>query len=423
MSYTNKDCDDLINYIIINNPNSISLKNFFILFSERLLNLCDEEFLDKILFIFDKENTNKFIIPHNVLYEYGLCEKDSFNISRNFEKLNLKENIDYEIKKEKLERTYKNIYMLTPKTFKKYLLSSTAHKNQTKDITIYRDYYLMLEECINYFNLHQKYITDEVMKNKDVKIDSLLDQNKNLIEDVGKLKTSNNELVVIVKNQYNNIDRLLKYGQDTNEVVNDMKIKIDNILCIVKDLLRVNYRSIYSVNKESRQIKFLIGYSFKKGDEYAYAFRYCQLAQFTASYNKLKKDMEKLDYEFYDYDIYGITPDNMLTMQKIYNDFDNIDKINKCTMRNINIRELVDLQNRVDNMIRTNKHEFFKSKIASNDKLRDYKDSLEAVMVEESMLNIKLNECIDKFISKKINENKNFQVMTLGRKLLDLLNL
>ena len=60
MSYTNKDCDDLINYIIINNPNSISLKKFFILFSERLLTLCDEEFLDKILFIFNKENTNKF---------------------------------------------------------------------------------------------------------------------------------------------------------------------------------------------------------------------------------------------------------------------------------------------------------------------------------------------------------------------------
>ena len=306
--------------------------------------------------------------------------------------------------------------MLTPKTFKKYLLSSTAHKNQTKDITVYRDYYLMLEECINYFNLHQKYITDEVMKNKDVKIDSLLDQNKYLIN---KVDVQSEKLGI----QSHNIERLLKYGQDTNEVVNDMKIKIDHILCIVKDLLRVNYRSIYSINKESRQIKFLIGYSFKKGDEYAYAFRYCQLAQFTASYNKLKKDMEKLGYEFYDYDIYGITPDNMLTMQKIYNDFDNIDKINKCTMRNINIRELVDLQNRVDNMIRTNKHEFFKSKIASNDKLRDYKDSLEAVMVEESMLNIKLNECIDKFISKKINENKNFQVMTLGRKLLDLLNL
>lgn len=416
----NKKSEYIINKYGLYLPN---IKEFIVDYNKNFYPFQDISFIDQFLEWTKIEYDDQFIIPHDILYEYGLCENKSIVINKKIEKLNLKENIDYEIKKEKLERTYKNVYMLTPKTFKKYLLSSTAHKNQTKDITIYRDYYLMLEECINYFNLHQKYITDEVMKNKDVKIDSLLDQNKNLIEDVGKLKTSNNELVVIVKNQYNNIDRLLKYGQDTNEVVNDMKIKIDNILCIVKDLLRVNYRSIYSVNKESRQIKFLIGYSFKKGDEYAYAFRYCQLAQFTASYNKLKKDMEKLDYEFYDYDIYGITPDNMLTMQKIYNDFDNIDKINKCTMRNINIRELVDLQNRVDNMIRTNKHEFFKSKIASNDKLRDYKDSLEAVMVEESMLNIKLNECIDKFISKKINENKNFQVMTLGRKLLDLLNL
>mgnify|MGYP006054903737 FL=1 len=409
----NKKSEYIINKYGLYLPN---IKEFIVDYNKNFYPFQDISFIDQFLEWTKIEYDDQFIIPHDILYEYGLCENNSFNISRNFEKLNLKENIDYEIKKEKLERTYKNVYMLTPKTFKKYLLSSTAHKNQTKDITVYRDYYLMLEECINYFNLHQKYITDEVMKNKDVKIDSLLDQNKYLIN---KVDVQSEQLDI----QYNNIERLLKYGQDTNEVVNDMKIKIDNILCIVKDLLRVNYRSIYSVNKESRQIKFLIGYSFKKGDEYAYAFRYCQLAQFTASYNKLKKDMEKLGYEFYDYDIYGITPDNMLTMQKIYNDFDNIDKINKCTMRNINIRELVDLQNRVDNMIRTNKHEFFKSKIASNDKLRDYKDSLEAVMVEESMLNIKLNECIDKFISKKINENKNFQVMTLGRKLLDLLNL
>ncbi len=402
----NKKSEYIINKYGLYLPN---IKDFIVDYNNNFYPFQDISFVDQFLEWTKIEYDGQCIIPHNILYEYGICENDSKDINKKFEKLNLKESIDYEVKKEKLERTYKNVYMLTPKTFKKYLLSSTAHKNQTKDITVYRDYYLMLEECINYFNLHQKYITDEVMKNKDVKIDSLLDQNKYLINKVDV--------------QSHNIERLLKYGQDTNEVVNDMKIKIDNILCIVKDLLRVNYRSIYSVNKESRQIKFLIGYSFKKGDEYAYAFRYCQLAQFTASYNKLKKDMEKLDYEFYDYDIYGITPDNMLTMQKIYNDFDNIDKINKCTMRNINIRELVDLQNRVDNMIRTNKHEFFKSKIASNDKLRDYKDSLEAVMVEESMLNIKLNECIDKFISKKINENKNFQVMTLGRKLLDLLNL
>lgn len=416
----NKKSEYIINKYGLLLPN---IKEFIVDYNNNFYPFQDISFVDQFLEWTKIEYDDQCIIPHNILYEYGICENKSKDINKKIEKLNLKENIDYEVKKEKLERTYKNIYMLTPKTFKKYLLSSTAHKNQTKDITVYRDYYLMLEECINYFNLHQKYITDEVMKNKDVKIDSLLEQNDYLIGQnknlINKVDVQSEQLDI----QYNNIERLLKYGQDTNEVVNDMKIKIDNILCIVKDLLRVNYRSIYSVNKESRQIKFLIGYSFKKGDEYAYAFRYCQLAQFTASYNKLKKDMEKLDYEFYDYDIYGITPDNMLTMQKIYNDFDNIDKINKCTMRNINIRELVDLQNRVDNMIRTNKHEFFKSKIASNDKLRDYKDSLEAVMVEESMLNIKLNECIDKFISKKINENKNFQVMTLGRKLLDLLNL
>lgn len=416
----NKKSEYIINKYGLYLPN---IKDFIVDYNNNFYPFQDISFVDQFLEWTKIEYDGQCIIPHNILYEYGICENDSKDINKKFEKLNLKESIDYEVKKEKLERTYKNVYMLTPKTFKKYLLSSTVHKNQTKDITVYRDYYLMLEECINYFNLHQKYITDEVMKNKDVKIDSLLRQvgkQSELIDGQCKIIGVQSEQLGI---QSHNIERLLKYGQDTNEVVNDMKIKIDNILCIVKDLLRVNYRSIYSVNKESRQIKFLIGYSFKKGDEYAYAFRYCQLAQFTASYNKLKKDMEKLGYEFYDYDIYGITPDNMLTMQKIYNDFDNIDKINKCTMRNINIRELVDLQNRVDNMIRTNKHEFFKSKIASNDKLRDYKDSLEAVMVEESMLNIKLNECIDKFISKKINENKNFQVMTLGRKLLDLLNL
>lgn len=416
----NKKSEYIINKYGLYLPN---IKDFIVDYNNNFYPFQDISFVDQFLEWTKIEYDGQCIIPHNILYEYGICENDSKDINKKFEKLNLKESIDYEVKKEKLERTYKNVYMLTPKTFKKYLLSSTVHKNQTKDITVYRDYYLMLEECINYFNLHQKYITDEVMKNKDVKIDSLLRQvgkQSELIDGQCKIIGVQSEQLGI---QSHNIERLLKYGQDTNEVVNDMKIKIDNILCIVKDLLRVNYRSIYSVNKESRQIKFLIGYSFKKGDEYAYAFRYCQLAQFTASYNKLKKDMEKLGYEFYDYDIYGITPDNMLTMQKIYNDFDNIDKINKCTMRNINIRELVDLQNRVDNMIRTNKHEFFKSKIASNDKLRDYKDSLEAVMVEENMLNIKLNECIDKFISKKINENKNFQVMTLGRKLLDLLNL
>lgn len=155
MSYTNKDCEDLINYIIINNPNSISLKKFFILYSERFLNLCDEEFLDKILFIFDKENTNKFIIPHNVLYDYGICKCDSSHIYNKLYNLDLIENIDYEVKKEKLERTYKNVYMLTPNSFILFLISSTKHKNQKNDISIYKKYFIDLITCFNYYSIYQ----------------------------------------------------------------------------------------------------------------------------------------------------------------------------------------------------------------------------------------------------------------------------
>ena len=47
--------------------------------------------------------------------------------------------------------TIKNVYLLKPKAFKKLLLDIHVHEQRIK----FRDYYILLEECVSYYDDYQ----------------------------------------------------------------------------------------------------------------------------------------------------------------------------------------------------------------------------------------------------------------------------
>ena len=109
-----------------------------------------------------------------MLQKYGILtlKEGTHHIKRIFEQYEFKENKDYLLAKvgeQLLSGTkYKNEYYLHPRAFKICLMRSLKTKKYAK-------YYLLLEECIKYFNdyqidLNKKYIIKLKEKNKENKI-------------------------------------------------------------------------------------------------------------------------------------------------------------------------------------------------------------------------------------------------------------
>ena len=141
----------------------------------------DIDFIDEFIELVSK---NECCIHHDLLQKYGICnlKGGSKDIKRLLEQNEFEENKDYLLSNvaEQLSsgKKYKKEYYLHPRAFKICLMRSLKTKKYAK-------YYLLLEECIKYYNNYQKILKEKyyvslieknklVIKEKDDKIDELM---------------------------------------------------------------------------------------------------------------------------------------------------------------------------------------------------------------------------------------------------------
>jgi hypothetical protein len=94
-------------------------------------------------------------IDHEYLVKYGvLAEKNaSANVKIMLEQYGFTEGVDFTLLNVQDRRVWKKVYKLHPRAFKKCLMRS-------KNTPIYADYYILLEECIVYYEECQKTLKD-----------------------------------------------------------------------------------------------------------------------------------------------------------------------------------------------------------------------------------------------------------------------
>lgn len=96
--------------------------------------------------------------------------------------------------------------------------------------------------------LNQKHINAN--KEKDDKIDELNENVKNLLKDNKDLKSEMNKLMI--------------YAKDTNQKVTEGNELIKELINLIKKVLRMNYRKLYSINDVTHNTKVLTGFVFVK---------------------------------------------------------------------------------------------------------------------------------------------------------------
>jgi phage anti-repressor protein len=164
----------------------------------------DISFIDEFI---ELVNKNECCIHHNMLQKYGIISSKSYttDIKRLLNQYGMVEQHDFlprNVAGQKSGRGGANKidYYLHPRAFKKCLMRSLKTQQ-------YADYYLLLEECIKYYNdyqnlLKEKYIIKlkSKIQEKDDKIDELKKMVKELRKDtkrvISKLDDTNVKLDV-----------------------------------------------------------------------------------------------------------------------------------------------------------------------------------------------------------------------------------
>jgi len=228
---------DEYNKCLIDNKIKINLIDYVKDVNEKYHNI-DISFIDDFM---NYINVNDYVIHQSMLEKYGVLtifdknksKNDSFKVKRLLIKYGFKEDIDYMLA---AHLGGQHIgYYLKPKTFKICLMRS--QKTQK-----YANYYLLLEECVKYYNDLQferskiyitkfKKLVKENKKEieiKDCKIDKLIEQNKELIK-------RSDKQINLMTIMHDKIDKLTK---SVNDVVEDMSIRNrdnkDDSLAILK---------------------------------------------------------------------------------------------------------------------------------------------------------------------------------------------
>ena len=164
--------------------------------------------------LFELVTRHDCCVPHTYLEKYEVIKlNDSNKALRLFKKYNFLEDIDYEITINHGVRpqggTYNtNTYHLTPKAFKEILMGS-------RDNNLYRKYYILLEECIKYYNDLQVQLlklSEQSLLSKldelNISIKELNETNKELIQSNNNLNETNKELIQSNKKLNKKIDKL-----------------------------------------------------------------------------------------------------------------------------------------------------------------------------------------------------------------------
>ena len=325
----------------------------------------------------------------------------------------------------------KKTYLLKPKSFKKLLLDIHDHEQRIK----FRDYYILLEECISYYDDYQiKLINKHIIyleslnNDKKCKIDILIEENKELKKDIKEQTKQINDLMIYAKDSNDTIKENKIIIKENNTIIKENNTLIKELITIVIELFKANYRKLYSINDNMKQTKILIGFiyhkpNFDKQNEYKYQYtmKYCSFALFTIQFNKMKDDYKNDGYNLKNCVIFGIIPDNMLTVQKICNTFENINKLTKSIGKDKEdkINEIIDA---TSDLIINKKHELFKTLIKDNKNITNVNLAFKEMVKKEEKLESEISDLIAEYLKPKILNNKNFKCAKLCEQLTKKLN-
>ena len=174
-------------------------------------------------------NKNECCIHHNMLEKYGVLKlnKGTSVVSRLLEQNEFKDNKDFRlhnvVESNSGGCTHKKEYYLHPRAFKISLMRS---KNTKK----YANYYLLLEECIKYFNDYQTLLKETYiikLKTKLIKKHNKIDH---LEEKLNTIIKNNEELIEQNNKTHRMNEDLLKSNKIMQESLTKANYKLDETL-------------------------------------------------------------------------------------------------------------------------------------------------------------------------------------------------
>ena len=149
----------------------------------------DISFMDTFMNMLETED---HIISSDELAKYGILSiksdrnnLDSGHVKRFLETKKLVETIHFKV--QQVQEIYpsgsqpRDVYMLTPYAFKTCLIHSTKQPK-------YKDYYLILEQCVSYYNKQMIINKNSEIKLLLQKLDKVIETNIELIEEVRSLR-------------------------------------------------------------------------------------------------------------------------------------------------------------------------------------------------------------------------------------------
>jgi hypothetical protein len=233
---------------LVDNDIDINIINYVKEVNNLIYNI-DISFIDNFLYLVEED---KICIPHEYLIKYGIVTTNRSNdimvLLNQFESI---ENEDYQLRNVPQFRTQggtgiKKEYTLHPRLFKLCLMRS---KNTLK----YSKYYLLLEECIKYYNDYKDKMKQTEINRLMNKLDKSHEDNEKLHEDnkmiISELKESNENLVSL----HDEFDAV--HDKLDDRVPNAKKKNISERFVVLKHDTENKY---YIITRKERTIKMSI---------------------------------------------------------------------------------------------------------------------------------------------------------------------
>ena len=216
---------------LIENKENITIIDYVKEINKILYNI-DISFIDEFVELVNKDEC---VIHHNMLYKYEVLTSNNTtnHIKRLFEPYNLIENEDYNLSnvgqvRQNRGEVIKHEYYLHPRAFKICLMRSLKTRKYAK-------YYLLLEECIKYYNDYQLELKNIYIIKYKTKINKQKEEITIKDDKIDKLQSDVREL--IKKNEETSIEvkQLLKSNRRLEDKLNDANYKLDDVKVDLED--------------------------------------------------------------------------------------------------------------------------------------------------------------------------------------------
>ena len=235
---TYKSVEEYNNYLV-DNQIQITIINYVKEVNKISYNI-DISFIDEFI---ELVNKNECCIHHSMLQKYGVISSKSettSDIKKLLNQYEMEEHHDFttgQVSRRNNGRGSNicNEYFLHPRAFKLCLMRSLKTKQ-------YARYYLLLEECIKYYNdyqinLQQKYIIKlkdknkekrKIISNLEEKVDTLLKENKEILINNKEIIKRNKKMELQLNEALERLEITNDKLDDTNEELEESNEKLDN---------------------------------------------------------------------------------------------------------------------------------------------------------------------------------------------------